>query len=110
MAEEGEERLKGIGVEEVGGCWGWADRLEGWVARRMRREERRLVEKGEMGVLGLVFAIVWKEITWKEGKLFEVLTEKTPLPLWARWVNELERETRSKRGNGLVEMLQLQTI
>lgn len=41
-----------------GGCWGWADRLAGWAARRMRREERRVEVKGEREVVGgLVLAI-----------------------------------------------------
>ena len=41
----------------LGGCWGWADRREGWVARRMRRGERRVEVKGEREDRGLVFAI-----------------------------------------------------
>lgn len=44
-------------VVVLGGCWGWADRREGWVARRMRREERRVEVKGDMEDRGLVFAI-----------------------------------------------------
>lgn len=60
--EEGEEGVKDKGVSpsvgsltregmaaegsvEVGACWGRADRLQGCIARRMRREERRLEEE-----------------------------------------------------------------
>ena len=45
-------------VVEVGGCWGWACRLQGWVARKTRRGKRRLEEKEDIEILGLVFAIV----------------------------------------------------
>ena len=48
------------GVEEVlegnGGSSDWAYRLQGWVVRRMRKEDRRLWEK-EVNVLGLVLAM-----------------------------------------------------
>lgn len=73
MAEESEEGVKdkgaglstrdGMAAEEVvvvGVCWGWACRLQGWVARRMM-EKRRLEEKRGMEVLSLVLAIGVKE-------------------------------------------------
>lgn len=55
-------RREGMAVEEVvevGDCWGWADRLQGWVARRMRREERREEEKEKevIGILSLLLSI-----------------------------------------------------
>lgn len=84
MAEEGEAGVKNVGalsplaglltregmaVEEVvvvGDCWGWAYRVQGWVARRMKRGERRLEEKEKIEVMGLVLAIAVKEER-KEG-------------------------------------------
>ena len=79
MAEESEEGVKtrgtlspsaglstreGMAAEEVvvvGSCWDWACRLQGWVARRMSRGERRSARKENVGVLGLVLAIAVKE-------------------------------------------------
>ena len=72
MAEETEEGVKDAGtvspsvgsltavdvVEEVAGRFSdWAYRLQGWVAKRMRREERSLGEKKDVDVVGLVFSI-----------------------------------------------------
>ena len=76
MAEETEEGVKDAGtvslsvgsltgvdvvgeeVEEVTGRFSdWAYRLQGWVAKRMRREERSLGEKKVIDVVGVVFAI-----------------------------------------------------
>ncbi len=45
------------GVVGVGDCWGWAWRLQGWVARKTRREERTLEEKECMEVIDLVLVI-----------------------------------------------------
>lgn len=96
MAEEREEGVKDEGavsplaglltregmaleeVVEVGDCWGWAFRLQGWVARRMRREERNLEEKEDIDVVGPVIAIAVRKV---ERRDFEVVTVTGKLPL-----------------------------
>lgn len=71
---------EGMAAEEVvgvGACWGWAFRLQGWVARRIKREESMLDSEEDIDIVGLVFAMVDEE---KEERRFEVVTEENTLP------------------------------
>lgn len=64
-AEVGLLTWEGLAAEVVvlvvGACWGWAYRLLGWVARRTRRDGRRLERSEGFLVVGLVLAIAVKE-------------------------------------------------
>ena len=54
-------------VDGVGELFDWAYRLQGWVARRIRRGERRLSEKKECGSALPVLGIAKREKGQEEG-------------------------------------------